>query len=140
MGNSPNTGNQEVNVPARGAKPPQNQARTKFANWLENFPFAIKPQQKQSAINAARFLEVESGKFFLRKGENAMGIFVVLAGKFEVFSEGEKFKLREVGEGDCFGEVSTMYEIPSTASVRSSTRYYCNWYITQHNHFTNLIV
>lgn len=126
MGNSPNTGNQEVHVPARGTKPgaPQNEAdRTKFVKWLENFPFAFKPQQKQSIINAARFLEVENDQFLLRNDENSNGIFVVLSGKFDVFSEGEKFVLREVVEGDCFGEVSVMYEIPCTASVRSSTRY-----------------
>lgn len=127
MGNSPNTGSQEVNVPARSTKPGnlQPEARAKFENWLKNFPLSLKPQQTQAVLNASRFLNIESSQVVLRKGKNAVGIFVVLSGKFEVVGDElllEKSVFREVVEDDCFGEVSVMYDTQCTATVRATTR------------------
>ncbi|KXJ23735.1 cGMP-dependent protein kinase, isozyme 1 [Exaiptasia diaphana] len=124
MGNAPSS-EQEVNVPARTTKTSSalsQEARTKFQNWLEKFPFDLKSPQIQSVLNASRVLDVESSKVLLRKGEIPAGLYVVVSGKFEVLSEGENFVLREIGEGDCFGEVSVMYNTKCTATVRAISR------------------
>lgn len=125
MGNAPSN-EQEVNVPARSTKTSSTlspaESRTKFQNWMKRFPFDLKSPQTQGVLNALRVLDVESSKVLLRKGENAAGLYVVVSGKFEVLSQGEKFVLREIGEGDCFGDVSVMYNAECTATVRAISR------------------
>ena len=126
MGNKPSNTSQEVNVPARAQKTSslQPNSRQTLENWLQNVPFSLDSSQTQALFDAVRILDVESSKVLLRKDQEAVGIFVVVSGTIEVLSEGEgeEFVIREITEGDCFGEVSVMYGTKCTASVRAATR------------------
>ncbi|XP_078618314.1 uncharacterized protein LOC144885949 [Branchiostoma floridae x Branchiostoma japonicum] len=59
----------------------------------------------------------------LKRGEPAKGIFVVIEGLVEVVSdEDSHIVLASVSEGDFFGEVSTLFNVPSSATVRTPGR------------------
>ncbi|KAI8498513.1 hypothetical protein Bbelb_237150 [Branchiostoma belcheri] len=59
----------------------------------------------------------------LKRGEPAKGIFVVIEGLVEVVSdEDNKIVLSSVTDGEFFGEVSTLFNMPTSATVRTPGR------------------
>jgi len=62
---------------------------------------------------------VPAGEFFFREDDAAESMFVLEAGKAAVVKnwQGHKFRLSNLGEGDCFGEMSIMDMRHRSASV-----------------------
>ena len=48
---------------------------------------------------------------------------LLLKNEVNVVSENEKYVLREIQAGDCFGEVSVLFNIKCTADVKTVNRY-----------------
>jgi CRP-like cAMP-binding protein len=65
---------------------------------------------------------LESETVVLREGEPGRGFFVILRGKCDVFHETAKgdVPVRQMREGDVFGEISLLLEGPCTATVRTA--------------------
>ena len=64
-------------------------------------------------------LEVSAGKVLCREGEPAQEFFVIIDGEADVEKDGKT--LRTLGEGDFFGEIALLEDIPRTATVTAKT-------------------
>ena len=64
-------------------------------------------------------LEVEAGKVLCREGEPAQEFFVIIEGTAEATKDGRQ--LGTMGQGDFFGEIALIEDIPRTATVTATS-------------------
>ncbi|KAL9968966.1 hypothetical protein ACROYT_G021119 [Oculina patagonica] len=101
--------------------PPE--AIVRLTDCLNRLPIALDKSVRDEVIRRVELKETEDApEILLRKGQEASGIHVLVSGNVTVFSENQKFVLREIQVGDCFGEVSVLYNMKCTADVWSSNR------------------
>jgi CRP/FNR family cyclic AMP-dependent transcriptional regulator len=72
-------------------------------------------------LNVAPVVLVPQGDYFFREGDTADSMFVLEAGKAAVYKRlgGQECLLRNLNQGDCFGEMSLIDFSPRSASVRA---------------------
>ena len=81
----------------------------------------------ESAINwlldGARVRAVSRGECVFREGDMDSSIYVIEEGRFTVYRHwgGRDYRLRELGTGDCFGEMALMDCTPRSATVVADT-------------------
>jgi CRP-like cAMP-binding protein len=68
---------------------------------------------------ATEDLEVEAGRVLCREGELAQEFFVIIEGEAEATKDGQH--LRTMKDGDFFGEIALIVDIPRTATVAATT-------------------
>ncbi|KAL9968944.1 hypothetical protein ACROYT_G021096 [Oculina patagonica] len=101
--------------------PPE--AIVRLTDCLNRLPIALDKSVRDEVIRRVELKETEDApEILLRKGQEASGIHVLVSGNVTVFSENQKFVLREIQVGDCFGEVSVLYNMKCTADVWSANR------------------
>ncbi len=73
----------------------------------------------QFLLDRAQQRVLEAGDCFFHEGEPAGSMFVLDSGHAEVLKEweGEVHRLRELEQGDCFGEVALLDMLPRSATV-----------------------
>ena len=98
------------------------EAVEKLETCLQNFPFSINDDQRESMIRSVAVKQFTTPEIILKKGEETQGIYIVVSGRVQVVSENQAFVLREVSEGDYFGEVSVLFKTKCTADVRVDSR------------------
>ncbi|KAL9968978.1 hypothetical protein ACROYT_G021132 [Oculina patagonica] len=101
--------------------PPE--AVVRLTDCLNRLPIALDKSVRDEVIRRVELKETEdTPEILLSKGQEASGIHVLVSGNVTVFSENQKFVLREIQAGDCFGEVSVLFNMKCTADVWSSNR------------------
>lgn len=90
---------------------------------LNRLPLVLNKGVREEVIKRVELIETgEAPEIVLSKGQEPPGIYVLVSGNVTVFSENKKFSLREIQVGDCFGEVSALFNMNCTADVWSSDR------------------
>ena len=90
---------------------------------LQGMPIfgAIRDDTLRFLLDQATPVNVRAAEFFFREGDPASGMFVLESGLVEVLKswKGQAFLLRQLGPGDCFGEMALMDLQARSASVRA---------------------
>jgi CRP-like cAMP-binding protein len=70
-------------------------------------------------LNKAKVVEVAVNGCFFREGDLDNSIYIIERGRVAVYRnrDGKRHKLRELGVGDCFGEMALMDFKPRSAEV-----------------------
>lgn len=79
----------------------------------------LSKDERAQLAKATEDLEVEVGRVLCREGELAQEFFVIIEGEAEVTKDGEH--LSKLGDGDFFGEIALIVDIPRTATVTASS-------------------
>lgn len=75
----------------------------------------------QLLLSPMRMRSVPAGDYFFREGDPAQCMYVLEAGRVAVLKQwqGSELALRELGPGDCFGEMALIDLFPRSAAVRA---------------------
>lgn len=70
-------------------------------------------------LQNSEIVAVPSGDFFFREGDQDNAIYILERGRVAIFRfwNNQRYKLRELGVGDCFGEMALMDFQPRSAEV-----------------------
>jgi CRP-like cAMP-binding protein len=96
-------------------------------NTLENMPiFQGVDREVITAISGTcSVVEISSGSYFFHEGEPASSMYILERGHAAVYRawQNSQIRLRELREGDCFGEVALLDHQPRSATVQALS--YC---------------
>ncbi|XP_022094817.1 uncharacterized protein LOC110981514 isoform X2 [Acanthaster planci] len=73
------------------------------------------------AADLAERVELLEPQVILTKGQKAKGIYIIIAGTAQVVSSSGNV-IADLSSGDLFGELSTLFQIPCTATVKTPTK------------------
>lgn len=94
-----------------------------LADCLNKLPVVLDQSVREELIRCAELIQTgDTVQVLLRKGQDPTGIYVLVSGNVNVVSENQKFVLRKIKKGDCFGEVSVLFNTKCTAEVRTIDR------------------
>jgi len=80
----------------------------------------MSPSAVNQIVDAAFSMNVETGTEIIRQHHiKADNLYVVAAGKFDIFKDGQK--VQEVGPGGSFGELALLYRAPRAATVMAAS-------------------
>jgi MFS family permease len=79
----------------------------------------LPPVSQEKLARAATPLPLAAGETLMRAGERGDAFYVLLDGALRVTDEG--LALRDLGPGDCCGEIALMRDVPRTATVEAVT-------------------
>jgi CRP-like cAMP-binding protein len=93
----------------------------RVTHTAELFGSFSEPERKALS---ARFelVEVDPGTPLIVQGTRADGLYIVLAGRAEVWRDGEPEAVAALGPGEVFGEMSLLGNTGATAHVRAASR------------------
>jgi CRP-like cAMP-binding protein len=90
---------------------------------LQQMPIfgAVNEDALRFIVGEAPVVEVRQGDLFFHEGDRADSMFVLETGRVSIFRRiyDQELFLRELGAGDCFGELALMDLLPRSASVRA---------------------
>ena len=90
---------------------------------LQQMPIfgAIPEAALEFLLAPAPLVRVAAGGFFFREGDPAQCMFVLESGRVSIVKSwaGRELLLRELGKGDCFGEMALLDLFPRSAGVRA---------------------
>jgi CRP-like cAMP-binding protein len=88
---------------------------------LQQMPIfgAVNEATLETLLNSAKIVEVAQSGYFFQEGDLDNSIYIIERGCVAVYRhwEGNRYKLRELHEGDCFGEMALMDCKPRSAEV-----------------------
>ena len=80
----------------------------------------VSEETLQFLLARAHRTELATGSYFMREGDSGTGLFVLLQGRVAIQRRWNDHEvlLRELGPGDCFGEMALLDLGPRSASVQ----------------------
>ncbi len=92
---------------------------------LEKVPLfaALKDDERLALFNEMQLVKFKAGEHLVRQGEIGDEFFVLIRGHAKAAfrdSNGKEHIVNELGEGDAFGEIALLDDVPRTASIISS--------------------
>jgi len=74
-------------------------------------------------MQRATLQRVARGNYFFHQGDTAASMFVIESGRVNVIKkqDGKEVLMRELGQGDCFGEMALLDLYPRSSSIVAST-------------------
>ncbi|MES9994178.1 MAG: cyclic nucleotide-binding domain-containing protein [Candidatus Thiodiazotropha sp.] len=80
---------------------------------------AVNEATLELILDKAKTVEVEKDGYYFREGDMDNSIYILERGRVAVYRhwEGKRYKLRELMQGDCFGEMALMDFQPRSAEV-----------------------
>lgn len=83
----------------------------------------LKSETLEFLLDLSSEILVAEGDFFFRENERGNSVFVIESGIAQVqrLRNGNLIVLRQLGEGDCFGEMALIDFLPRSASVMAET-------------------
>ncbi len=79
----------------------------------------LSKDELRQLARASEDIEVRAGKVLCREGELAREFFVIIDGEVEVTRDGRR--LSTLSDGDFFGEIALIEDIPRTATVTATS-------------------
>ena len=89
---------------------------TKFIRCMRGMPFDISEEQFQGLATLLQIVTFNENDVIVEKGRPGQGIYLVVGGYCKVTAN-DNIVLRIIEDEDFFGEISTLYKRPCTASV-----------------------
>ena len=89
---------------------------TKFIRCLREMPFDISEEQFQGLATLLQIVTFNENDVIVEKGRPGQGMYLVVSGYCKVIAN-DNIVLRIIEDEDFFGEISTFYQRPCTASV-----------------------
>ncbi|NRF70950.1 cyclic nucleotide-binding domain-containing protein [Aquincola sp. S2] len=90
---------------------------------LQQMPIfgAIREDALAYLLEPAPSVRVSAGSYFFREGEPAQSMYVLESGRVSIIKNwgGRELLLRELGPGDCIGEMALLDLFPRSATVRA---------------------
>jgi len=86
----------------------------------------LDPQLQRKVVAEMFERNVAAGEILIKEGDTGLAaaeLYVVKSGKFEVLQrrQGQNMRVNMKERGDCFGEISLMYDCPRSATVAATT-------------------
>ncbi|MEW8505235.1 MAG: cyclic nucleotide-binding domain-containing protein [Candidatus Thiodiazotropha sp.] len=80
---------------------------------------AVNEATLELILDQAKIVEVAKGGYYFREGDLDNSLYILERGRVVVYRhwEEKRYKLRELSEGDCFGEMALMDFQPRSAEV-----------------------
>ncbi|XP_064595599.1 uncharacterized protein LOC135462151 [Liolophura sinensis] len=75
----------------------------------------------EELVTTLRKMKVKASRDIFLKRSDGLGIYIIKKGLVEVVSEHDEVTIATLSQGQFFGEVSALYNVPCTASVRALT-------------------
>ncbi|MEW6685681.1 MAG: cyclic nucleotide-binding domain-containing protein [Candidatus Edwardsbacteria bacterium] len=95
-------------------------------SFLMKIPLFSELSPSQMALLASQFSyeKHRAGEEIVREGEAGDAFYVIKSGQLEVWvknEQGEEKKVARLGEGEYFGEIALLLDVPRTATVKTVT-------------------
>jgi MFS family permease len=84
----------------------------------------LEPARIETAMRAATVRKVRAGEVIIQQGDPADNFYVIVDGRVEVTQSrpnGDSRVLRQMAEGEFFGEIGLLSRVPRTATVTAAT-------------------
>lgn len=94
------------------------QARVKLLQSMPIFG-GISKESLEFLVDHSNMVHLSPGDYFFREGDDAVSMFVLERGKVAITKQwnGKEHLLKQLSQGDCFGEMALLDLYPRSASV-----------------------
>ncbi|MDQ7057401.1 MAG: cyclic nucleotide-binding domain-containing protein [Ghiorsea sp.] len=92
---------------------------------------ALSDSESREFLQQGTLRKVKKGEVIVKQGEISRNFYLILEGEVHVHVDtksGQHFEVGELKQGDFFGEVACIYQLPRTATVEVFCR--CNLYLS----------
>jgi NTE family protein len=108
-----------ITIEAEVSDRPRPESTAEFLGQVSLFA-GLPPQLRDALAKRAHSVCVAADEWLFRSGDPAEDMYIVRAGRLEVVDDATGAVIRELGRGDCLGELALLTGEPRSASVRAA--------------------
>ena len=99
-------------------------ANNPLAAYFKGIPLFARlgPEDLNEVLRSVKMVSLRAGQSVFEEGDASDGLYLVMSGRFEVFSRlksGKQMTLTEIGPNEFFGELALLDREPRSATVRA---------------------